>query len=136
MNLLDIPFVKQVGLQADSEQRLTLPFSDAVQNHLQTIHASAQFTLAETASGQALLGQFPQLAGKVVPVLRDADIKFKKPALRTIAAYPAIAPEAAEKFLQQMESKGRGSIAVMVEVRDSEDTVTAQGEFAWFVTRI
>ncbi|MCK4671138.1 MAG: DUF4442 domain-containing protein [Candidatus Aegiribacteria sp.] len=43
-----------------------------MQNHLQTIHASAQFTLAETASGEMLRIELPELVGKVVPIFRDS----------------------------------------------------------------
>ena len=98
MNVLDIPFVKKVGIQKSANDELELPFSDDSHNHLQTIHASAQFTLAETASGQYLLSLFPDLADQVLPLLRDASIKFKKPAINNITAYPSISDETYEKF--------------------------------------
>ena len=136
MNVLKIPFVDTVGITKRADDQLELEFKKDVQNHLNTIHASAQFTLAETASGKALLQQFPELEGKVIPLLRDADIKFKKPALKTIHAKAAISDELCLKFSEQLAKKGRASIAVDVTIVDSEETVTCVGTFNWFVQSI
>ena len=136
MNVLKIPFVKKVGITKRADDQLELTFKEDVQNHLQTIHASAQFTLAETASGKALLQQFPELEGKVIPLLRDADIKFKKPALKTIHAEASISDELRLKFSEQLAKKGRASIAVDVKIVDSEGTMTCAGTFNWFVQSI
>ncbi len=98
MNVVEIPFVKKVGINKNINGELELPFSENVQNHLQTIHASAQFTLAETASGEILQIKFPELAGKVIPLLRDLQIKFKKPAAKSISAYSSISTESLRKI--------------------------------------
>jgi len=65
MDVVEIPFVKKVGINKNTNGDLELPFNNEVQNHLQTIHASAQFTLAKTASGEMLQTKFPGLIGKV-----------------------------------------------------------------------
>ena len=136
MNVLEIPFVEKVGLTKTADDQLELVFKKDVQNHLNTIHASAQFTLAETASGEALQQQFPELGGKVIPVLRDAGIKFKKPALQNIYAQASISDESRLKFSEQLSKKGRASINVNVDIKDVEGTVTSVGTFNWFVQSI
>jgi len=103
---------------------------------LQTIHASAQFALAETASGYILQTIFPELEGKVVPVLRGSEIKFKKPATKTISAYPTITDQAISKFREQFERKGRSSISVDVKIIDCDNTVTCLCTFNWFIQSI
>jgi len=133
MDVSEIPFAKVVGIESGTSGNLELPFSERVRNHLQTIHASAQFTLAESASGKALQEQFPELVGKVVPLLRGSQIKFRKPATRTITAHPSVTHEAVERFRSQFAKRGRASIAVSVEVADSEGTVMSTGVFDWFV---
>lgn len=100
------------------------------------MHASAQFTLAETASGEFLQTLFPDLVGKVIPVLRDAKVKFKKPAAKNIIAYPSITDEATEKFNTQFSKKGRASISVDVEIKDIENTITCIASYNWFVQKI
>lgn len=60
MHISQIPFVKHVGIEKEEEGGLKLEPADKVQNHMQTVHASAQFTLAETQSGFTLQKCFPE----------------------------------------------------------------------------
>lgn len=136
MNVTDIPFVKHTGIERNADGRLALPFTPNVQNHLETFHASAQFTLAETASGEHLRALFPDLEGKVIPVLRDAQVKFKKPAKSQITAHASAAEEAVSSFKEQFAKKGRSTIEVQVELRDVEDNITCVGKYQWFVQQI
>jgi hypothetical protein len=108
MNVIEIQFVDKVGIQRNTDGGLELPFYTGVQNHLETIHASAQFALAETASGEILQKSFPNLAGKVIPVLRESQVKFKKPADKKIVAYPSVTAESLSKFDEQISKKGEG----------------------------
>lgn len=136
MEITDIPFIDKVGVKKNSEGFLELSFSDSVLNHLQTIHASALFTLAEAASGEVLQLQFPELVGKVIPVLRDSQMKFRKPATTDVTAFPSISAETIERFNEQFAKKGRALIEVGVEIRDEENTTVCSGNFNWFVQKI
>ena len=136
MNVIEIPFAKKVGIKKNDNGNLVLPFTKDVQNHLQTFHASAQFALAETSCGEILQAIFPELVDKVIPVLRESQIKFKKSTNKNISAYPSISNESRIKFNEQFSRKGRGLISVKVEVRDTEDTVTCICNFNWFVQKI
>ena len=136
MNITKLPFVEKVGIKRNDNNLLELLFDETVQNHMQTIHAGAQYTLAETASGEVLQTEFPELLGTVVPVLRESQVKYKKPAMKTITAIASIALEAKQKFNEQLGKKGRASISVNVNVKDSQDTVTCIGTFNWFVQKI
>ena len=136
MDVTTIPFVEKVGVIRSSEGLLELSFSESIQNHLQTIHASAQFALAETASGEILQRVFPELEGKVVPVLREAQIKYKKPAIKSISAHTMVSDETISKFKEQFARKGRSTISVNVVIKDSENVVTCVGIFKWYVQSI
>lgn len=136
MNVLEIPFVDKVGIQKTKNGTLELPFTDDVHNHLQTVHASAQFALAETSSGELLQVLFPQLVGKVIPVLRDSTVKFKKPAMKNIYAYPSVSDEARENFISAFNKKGRALLSVDVEVRDTDNTVTCTAGFKWYIQSV
>lgn len=50
MDVTNIPFAKHIGIKIQEEGVLKLALTDSVQNHIQTIHASVQFVLAETQS--------------------------------------------------------------------------------------
>lgn len=136
MNVTEIPFVKKVGIIKSSNGKLELPFTNETHNHLETMHASAQFTLAETASGEFLQTLFPELVGKVIPLLRDSTVKFKKPAMKSIIAYPSISNESREKFNSQLSKKGRASISIDVDIKDIEDTLTCVASYNWFIQKI
>ena len=136
MDVTKVPFVEKVGIVRESDDILELPYNESMQNHLQTIHAGAQFVLAETASGEALQKLFPDLVGQVVPVLRNSNIKFKKPAKKSITAHPSITDDSVAKFNEQFGKKGRASISVDVEIKDLEGIVTSTGIFIWFVQSI
>ena len=102
-------------------------------NHLETIHAGAQFALAETQSGLYLQVLFPELEGKAVPLLRDAQIRYRNPARQKITAIAFSDNDAVEKFRGQLAKKGRGSLHVAVDVRDIDDVLVSQATFTWFV---
>lgn len=135
MKVSDIPFVKLTGVQEEKD-RLSLDFRPEVQNHIQTFHAGAQFTLAEAQVGLFLKQSFPSLEGKVIPVLRESKLKYKKPATTKIYAYTHCGDEELEKFRLQFEKKGRATIEVFVEVKDSNDVLCCEGSFTFFVQGI
>lgn len=136
MNVLEIPFVQKVGLARHNNGYLTLPMDKSNENHIQTVHASAQFTLAETTSGEALQHLFPHLVGKVVPILRASEVKFKKPATGDIYGVARIDDATKEAFEEQLAKKGRASISVDVEIKDNNEIVTCLGRFEWFVQKL
>ncbi len=136
MNVTEIPFVKTVGVTRLENGLLMLSMTPSVVNHIGTIHASAQFTLAETASGQLLIESFPELEGKVVPLLRDSQIKFKRPADSVITAQAVVSEEATTSLINQLDARGRGSISIAVEVKDANNKVTCTGVFNWYIQTI
>lgn len=133
MDVTQIPFVEQVGVHRNAHGLLELAMVPTVENHLKTLHASAQFTLAETASGDILQTEFPELVDKVVPLLRESSLKFKKPAAQAVVAHPTIAAENARKFRQQFDKKGRATITVDVDIKTIDGVHTCCGHFNWFV---
>ena len=135
MKATDIEFVKLVGIK-QSEDELSLENKKDVHNHINTIHASAQFTLAETQSGLHLQKLFPELEGLVVPLLRDSTMKYKKPATSKLTAYSFVDEELIEKFKVQFGKKGRGSLSINVELKNSDGVCIAQGTFGWFISKI
>lgn len=62
MEIVEIPFTKHIGLKQENETLKLEPLA-TVKNHIDTIHASAQFALAETQSGLFLELAFPEYKG-------------------------------------------------------------------------
>ncbi len=138
MDVTQIPFSKLIEISRSNtdDHTLELRLRDNMKNHLGTFHASAQFALAEAGSGLSLQRYFPQLEGSVLPVLRKAEIKFKKPAQSDIQAKATLTVEKKEKFEHQFKEKGRAFISVPVEVIDQNGTVTMTGTYEWFVQKL
>lgn len=138
MEITEIPFHKLLKIKKSnkSDGVLELTFCENKQNHIGTFHASAQFALAEATSGFALQQAFPQLVSSVIPILRKADTKFKKPAEFDISAYATIDHAQKEQFLEKIDSKGRATISVLVEVKDQKETVTMVGNYQWYIQKI
>ena len=59
------------------EKALELHDAENNNNHLGTVHASAQFALAEACSGQYLLKTFKAYSSKIIPVVRKAETKYQ-----------------------------------------------------------
>ena len=69
-------------------------------------------------------------------MLRESRIKYKKPALKKIVAFASCSDENIEKFDEQFAKKGRATLSVSVEIKDSDGVVTAISEFIWFVQKL
>ncbi|WP_158535207.1 PaaI family thioesterase [Acaryochloris thomasi] len=136
MDITKVPFVKYTGIQYGTSGVLELEAREHLENHMGAVHASAQFALAETASGAHLQTLFPELVGKVIPLLRDAAIKFKAPATTSISAHVSAAEDSVASFQKQFQRKGRSSIEVTVDLIDSNNSVTCSCLFKWFIQRI
>lgn len=135
MDVSQLPFNRLAGLApADgTSYLLQLPESPGTLNHLGTVHASAQFALAEAASGQFLVNEFPQLDGRALAVVRTFSGKFRGAGRGILRAAATIAGEARANFAGDLERRGRGSVAVDVEVHDANGATTLAATFDWFV---
>ncbi len=137
MDVTKIPFNKFIGLDKAKTDKdgLVLHVKEDLSNHLGTIHAGAQFSLAEAASGLCLMQNFPDMADSVLPLLRKSEIKFSRPAQSDIRAEANIDAEEKEKFHARFERKGRGVIRVSAEVRDTDNALTMSGTFEWYIQK-
>lgn len=136
MDVTQIPFAKHVGIENQEKNILKLDFKPDIQNHINSIHASAQFALAETQSGLYLQRLYPEYEGKALALLRDSTVKFRHPAKTNITAHASIDNGIETKFLRDFEKRGKASIIVNVEIKNQEGMTTMQGQFTWFVQRL
>jgi acyl-coenzyme A thioesterase PaaI-like protein len=138
MHVTDLPINQALGMQLTAQgstHLLDLPESPLLKNHVGTIHASVQFALAEACSGEFLLTSLGDGQGHVFAVLRTSEVKFRKPAHGQLRASARVAGNPIERFLDELNSRGRVLIPVEVEVSDAKDVVTMTGQFTWFLQR-
>jgi len=134
MNVADIPFNRFLGLRLDGSV-LTLPADRKYQNHLGTVHAGAQFSLAEAASGEWLLGRFGDAAQDYLAVVRHAEVQYRRPATGELTAKAGVSSGEADRFRDTLERRGRAAIQVPVEVVGADGEVTLEATFEWFAQR-
>ena len=141
MDITKIPFNSFLGItksDGSGTSLLELHESEQLRNHLGTVHASAQFALAEATSGEYLIQKFQDIIEKVriVPVVRRAEVKYKNPARGQLKAKASISDEIAGKVASSIEQKGRALIPVKVELSEKDDTITMSATLEWFVQKI
>ena len=136
MHVTDLAMNKALGMQlapAGQAHLLEMPESPLLLNHVGTIHASAQFALAEASSGEFLLRQLEGAQSEVFAVLRTSDVKFRKPAHGTLRASARFADGVGNALPAELSSRGRALVSVLVEVADTHGVVTMSGQYDWFL---
>ena len=136
MNITDIPFNQLINLekpQGPGAALLELNASACHLNHLGTIHACVQLTLAEAGSGEFLLQSLPGFKDRAFGVLRRVEAKFKNPMQGKITARAVTAAAELHEAAELLSIKGRAIVPVAVEIIDADNSVGLQATFHWFI---
>jgi acyl-coenzyme A thioesterase PaaI-like protein len=105
------------------------------QNHLGTIHASAQYALAEASSGEILERNFGDWNGAYFPVVRRVKVKYKNPAKGRLFSEGFIDSDRAMKAKKELSEKGRTLVDVIVKIVDEGKNITFESTFTWFIAK-
>ena len=105
-----------------------------VENHIQTMHAGAMFTLGEAASGAALGGVLGELLMSARPVAADASIKYLKTGKTDLTA-TATANSDAETIRKDLSEVGKVVFDIKVAITDAEDVTVAEMAVNWHVKK-
>ena len=137
MNVLDLPFNKILLIKKSDVPDTILMLEDRMeyQNHLGTVHASAQYALAEASSGEILERNFGDWKGAYFPVVRRVEAKYKNPAKGRLFSTGFIEKDNATKAKNELSEKGRTLVDVIVKIVDEERNVTFEGLFIWFIAK-
>ena len=130
--VLELPFVRHVGLEVAEEGALAIRSSPLLENHIGTLHAGALFTLGESASGVALARALAEGLGSVVPVAKNASIAYRKPARGRIRAIGTLA-ETSDAIAARVGKDGKTTFDVLVTMKDDSDVEVATMSVTWHV---
>jgi acyl-coenzyme A thioesterase PaaI-like protein len=139
MKVIDIPFNAMLGIRQCPEgsgMLLELPDAACYRNHLGTVHAGAQWALAEAASGELLMRTLPELQGQAVAVVRRVESKFSSPMAGAVFARAVSASEELKQSAAPLLAKGRAIIPVNIEIVDRVGTVGMTAKFEWFARKL
>ena len=134
---MDLPFNKILLLKESDLPDTILMLEDRVeyQNHLGTIHASAQYALAEASSGEILERNFGDWNGAYFPVVRRVKVKYKNPAKGRLFSTGFIDEDRAIEVKKELSEKGRTFVDVMVKIVDEGKNITFESTFTWFIAK-
>jgi len=124
-----------VAAPAGAGHLLEMPFSPVLQNHLGTVHAAAQFALAEGASAECLQKHFAAAVGEVFAVVRSVEVKYRQPAAGDLLAYGLPDADTARNLVTELAQRGRARAVILIDLKDRGGTLTFHGKFEWFISR-
>jgi len=132
-----VPFARHARVEiveiGDGFARTQLTQTEQLSNHIGSLHAGAIFTLAETASGAAMLGAFAEMATAIRPLATEAKISYLKLGRGTIQAQARTVMAGAE-LREQLRSSGLAAFEINVDVQDERERVIAKVSVQWRVT--
>ena len=136
MRPTDLPLNQTLGIidaPPAAEHLLELPLSPLVQNHLGTMHAAAQFALAEAASAERLRRDYAGYAQNGLIVVRGVSVKYRRPATGTLRAFARVDATTAQHLVHDLTTRSRTVATVLVELKDLSGSLTFAGSFDWFI---
>jgi predicted porin len=109
---------------------LRMPNLVAYHNHIGGLHAGAMFTLAESATGAIVLGNFANMMDVATPLAVTGSIRYKKRAMGSMLAEALLHDDPAT-IAAAVAAGERPEFAIQVSLAMEDWTVTAEAEFLW-----
>ncbi|MDZ4667909.1 MAG: DUF4442 domain-containing protein [bacterium] len=137
MDILKIPFHYLVGINNCLNDEFIYEIDEKPEylNHLGTIHACMQLTLAEATAGEFLLREFKEYESAFIPVVRRTNAKYNKPANGKLCSKAAFFELSKSQILDELNSKNRCLLKINVEIFDAGYNKTLSVIFDWFITK-
>lgn len=136
MHVLSLAYTKRLGIKPSTipGYLLELPASPNVLNHLQTVHASASYSLAEISSGYFLRSNFADIADQTIPILRGSQVKYKKSGKGSLFSVVRLNGTNVKEIRASLETKRKALFFIQVKVYNDEKELVMLGDYEWFVT--
>lgn len=132
--LQTVPFARTLGITFDSagggRAVCRLPDREDLHNHLAGPHAGALFTLAETASGAAMLTALGDQLDRAVPLATTATVRYHKLARGEVVAEARLLASR-EEVVARLDAGERPEFDVAVEIRNAEGVPVSAVTVSW-----
>lgn len=137
MDILAIPFHRFLNIKRNENDDFIYKIGERPEysNHLGTIHACVQLSLAEATSGEFLLKQFNELKNELIPVVRKTEVKYHKPAKGELFSKATFVSTNRANVLIELNTRKRILVQVKVEIYDVEKNKAATAIFDWFIIK-
>lgn len=132
--LQTVPFARTLGITfssaGDGSATCVLPDRQDLHNHVGGPHAGAMFTLAESASGAAMLSVLGDQLNRAVPLVTTSTVRYHKLAKGEITAEARLTA-AREDVVARLDAGERPEFDVEVEVRNAGGVTVATLTVSW-----
>ena len=132
--LATVPFARHLGLEfVDVEHGrviMRLPENPDHHNHVGGPHTGAMFTLAESASGAIVIGDFVDQLDRAVPFPARVEVDFLEIALGVVTAEATLG-RAREEVVAELDAGKRPEFPIEVEMRTEDGTLTGRMTVTW-----
>lgn len=133
-----VPFNSHLGLEIQEVGAgvgvVKLPDRSELRNHVGTQHAGALFAAGEAASGAAFVGTFAERLGDITPLVRNAEIAYRKPGQGAITATGRLGNEP-DELLADLDDAGKVEFVVDVELTNAHGDCVAEMSVQWSVKK-
>ncbi|MFG1700174.1 YiiD C-terminal domain-containing protein [Nonomuraea sp. NPDC049309] len=132
--LRSVPFARTLGIVVETAEDgraiCRVPPRADLANHVGGPHAGVLFTLAESASGAAVLSLFADQLERAVPLPTTATIAFRKIATGEVRASARLAVSR-EDVLARLDAGERPEFDVEVEITNADGAVVSTLAVTW-----
>lgn len=137
MEILEIPFHNYLNIERSENKEYLFQAKERPEylNHIGTIHACVQLTLAEASSGEFLTQEFSQYKTSVIPVVRKTEAKYHRPANGILYSKATFVSDDKLRVIEELESKKRATLKIKVEIFDKDKNKALTAIFDWFLTK-
>ncbi len=110
------------------------PDTAPYRNHIGSIHAGAQFLLAEAVSAAAFVGAFAQQFSGSTPLIEKLETAYVARAKGDLQARAEVVGDIAAAHAEY-EQHGKARLDVQVSVSDSEGKEVMQAKALWYIRK-
>ncbi|MDR1616581.1 MAG: DUF4442 domain-containing protein [Syntrophomonadaceae bacterium] len=131
----ELPFNVLIGLRYsdNADYMFMLEDKNQYQNHVGTVHASAQFALAEATSGHYLKQEFFSELPDLIPLLKKVEVRYRKPAKGKLFSKAALKDVNKQEVIASINEKGNALASVETFLFDKDANMVMQSLYEWYV---
>jgi len=119
-----IPIVGKMGVQIQEfgkgHVKIMLPLQPNV-NHVGILYAGSLFSLADYTGGVLSFSAFD--FKKYYPLIKEANVKYRKPATTDVTLEASVTPEDADRIRKTADESGKCDWPLTLELKDSNGDV-------------
>lgn len=136
MKVLNLPLTKNLHIQVTKHGSylLEMVHHPHLLNHLETIHGSASYALAEISSGYFLNTEFRDIADQTIPILRESRVKYRLAGEGNLYSKVALVGMTDEEVRKKLLARKKIILTLQVRLYNEENKIVLSTEFDWFIT--